>query len=198
MQLTSGLIFERQVVHELNLERIGIMKRFKIARLAELSPSYFSLVMATGIISMGMSFSGFPTLAKSLFYFNMVAYIALVILFVLKMILHGGIMLSDFRDNRKNMGFLTFVAASCILGNELVVLFDHLSAATFFLGVGLVSWVILIYALFTMVTVKSSKPSLAQAIGGIWLLMVVATQAVSVLSGTLAFRMGGLKEPMLL
>lgn len=42
-------------------------------------------------------------------------------------------------------------------------------------------WLVLISAVFTSMTIATEKPSLASGIGGGWLLIVVATQAIAVL-----------------
>jgi tellurite resistance protein TehA-like permease len=50
----------------------------------------------------------------------------------------------------------------------------------------LLLWLILIYAVFTALTVKETKPPLDQGINGGWLVAVVATQSVSTLASILA------------
>lgn len=47
-------------------------------------------------------------------------------------------------------------------------------------------WLVLIYAVFTALTVKETKPPLDQRINGAWLVAVVATQSVSTLASILA------------
>ena len=50
-----------------------------------------------------------------------------------------------------------------------------------------VLWLLLIYTIFTALTIKRNKPSLAEGINGGWLLAVVSTQSIAVLIA-LAFR----------
>jgi tellurite resistance protein TehA-like permease len=57
--------------------------------------------------------------------------------------------------------------------------------------------VILIYTIFTALTVKDSKPTLAEGIHGGWLIAVVATQAVSVLGARLAPGFDSRSEPVI-
>ncbi len=54
------------------------------------------------------------------------------------------------------------------------------------MAVGL--WIGLIYTILTALTVKGSKPTLEQGIGGAWLLAIVATQSIAVLAAILAAR----------
>src|SRR5207244_13259540 len=49
-----------------------------------------------------------------------------------------------------------------------------------------VLWATVTYTLFTVLTVKEQKPSLAEGINGGWLVSVVAAQSVSVLGSQLA------------
>ena len=51
-----------------------------MAALEDLSPSYFALVMATGIVSIGCKLMGLELLAVGLFAINIVAYLVLWVL----------------------------------------------------------------------------------------------------------------------
>ncbi len=54
--------------------------------LASLSPAYFGMVMATGIVSIGAQLLGHPMLARGLFALNLVAYAVLCVLNVLRVV----------------------------------------------------------------------------------------------------------------
>ncbi len=56
--------------------------------------------------------------------------------------------------------------------------------------VALLLWLALTYTIFTAFTVKESKPTLDRGINGAWLLAVVATQSIAVLSALLAAHSG--------
>ncbi len=47
-------------------------------------------------------------------------------------------------------------------------------------------WILLTYVIFTNLTIKETKPTIDQGITGAWLLAVVATQSIAVLSALLA------------
>lgn len=87
-------------------------------------------------------------------------------------------------DDRKNMGFLSFVAASCILGSQFLVIANNPQMGIYFLIIGFLSWIIVTYLLFAILIEKRKKPSI-KVINGTWLLLVVATQAVSILAAQL-------------
>lgn len=152
--------------------------------IADLSPSYFAMVMATGIVSVAAHLYNYTLLSRSLFYINIIAYIVICVLFLGRFIFYKKEFISDFRDDEKNMGFLSFVAASCILGSQFVLIADNYQIGIYFLILGLASGIILTYLLLAILIEKRNKPSL-QAINDSWLLLVVAMQAVSVLSAQL-------------
>jgi tellurite resistance protein TehA-like permease len=53
--------------------------------------------------------------------------------------------------------------------------------ATLLYYTGIVAWLILIYLIFTVITIKREKPAINDAISGVWLLTIVSTQSVSIL-----------------
>jgi tellurite resistance protein TehA-like permease len=53
-------------------------------------------------------------------------------------------------------------------------------------GAAILLWIALTYTIFTGFTIKEHKPTLDQGISGAWLLAVVATQSIAVLSALLA------------
>jgi tellurite resistance protein TehA-like permease len=152
----------------------------------DLSPAYFGLVMATGIVSIAALDFHLPALAVSLFALNGTAYVVLVVLSVLRAVRHWPAFAADLTDHRRGPGFFTTVAASCIIGVELRSIADNVPAATVFLVIGLVLWFVVTYTLFTAFTIKRDKPLLQNGITGSWLLAVVATQSVAVLAALIA------------
>jgi tellurite resistance protein TehA-like permease len=161
-----------------------------LARVANLSPASFGMVMATGIISLAASMLGLHLIARLLFFLNIAFYVVLCVLSVLRAVLHPARFFGDMIDHRQAPGFLTTVAATAILGSQFMVLAgeDRIGMVLWF--VTIVLWVGLTYTIFTAFTVKEQKPTLDQGISGGWLLAVVATQALAMLSALLAARLG--------
>src|SRR3954451_16083421 len=85
-----------------------------------LYPAYFALVMATGILSTACQQLHYDLLAKVLFTLNNVQYGILLLLLIARIVLFFPAFKSDVAASAKGAGFLTFVAGSCILGNEYV------------------------------------------------------------------------------
>ncbi len=157
-----------------------------LADLAGMSPAYFGMVMATGIVSLGAQRLGFPEIGRALFVLNIVMYVALWVLTVVRLVRFPRRFFGDLIDHLRGPGFFTMVAASGILGSQAVVLADNHRVGLALWGVALALWIALTYAIFTAFTVKEHKPTLDKGISGAWLLAVVATQSLAVLGALLA------------
>ena len=151
-----------------------------------LSPAYFALVMATGVVSIGAWDFGLPVLAIGLFAFNLGAYAVVGSLTACRLIRYPRLFVADLTDHRLGPGFFTAVAGSCILGVQFLLIVRSLAAATVFLALGTALWVGLIYTIFAAFTVKRKKPALAKGLTGAWLIAVVATQSIAVLAASIA------------
>jgi len=151
-----------------------------------LAPSYFALVMATGIVSIAAGDFRLPALALSLFALSLAAYTILALLTVLRAARYPALVLADLADHRTGPGFFTVVAASCILGTQILSMWHGLTSAAALLALGVALWAGLTYAIFPLLTVKSDKPPLERGIDGSWLIAVVATQSIAVLAALIA------------
>lgn len=171
----------------------GILKK----EIANLFPSYFALTMATGIVSIAAYLLKIPFVGESLFYFNIVAYCLLWLLLLLRLFFYFKNFLNDLSDHARSPGFLTIVAGTNVLGSQFIIIQQNHSIAALLFYVGLILWTILIYSFFIMITVKSGKPSLEKGMNGIWLLMIVATQSISILGTQLVVHLPFPKEIIL-
>ncbi|MDE2184613.1 MAG: tellurite resistance/C4-dicarboxylate transporter family protein [Alphaproteobacteria bacterium] len=144
------------------------------------------MVMATGILSIGVSLLGMRAFGIDLFYLNVGAYVALVMLSALRIAWFAPDFFSDMIDHRRAPGFFTVVAATCILGNQFLLIANSLTAAVISWGIALALWIGSTYTVFVALTVKQQKPTLDEGITGAWLLAIVATQSVALLSALIA------------
>jgi tellurite resistance protein TehA-like permease len=92
---------------------------------------------------------------------------------------------ADLAHHGRAVGFFTTVAATCVLGSQVFLIKGAWSVAAIFWVAGVVLWAVLTYTVFTILTVKSEKPPLAEGINGGWLVAVVAAQSVAVLGAQL-------------
>jgi len=151
-----------------------------------LHPAYFALVMATGIVSIAAQLLGIPIVPQVLLGINGVAFIVLWALTIIRIVRYPKDVLADVSDHQRGVGFFTTVAGTSVLGSQLVIVAKLESVALAFWMATLILWLVLVYAVFTALTVKETKPPLDQGINGGWLVAVVATQSVSTLASILA------------
>jgi tellurite resistance protein TehA-like permease len=95
-------------------------------------------------------------------------------------------MFADLIDHQRGVGFFTTVAATSVLGSQIVLLLHYTRLGLALWLLTLVLWLVLVYAVFTALTVKETKPPLDQGISGGWLVAVVATESVSTLASLIA------------
>jgi tellurite resistance protein TehA-like permease len=158
--------------------------------LENLSPSYFAFVMATGIISVGCHLMGPRPLAVALFALNCVAYVVIWALTLLRVRRYPRRVLADLTSHQLGFAFLTAVAGTGVLGTEAILIAGAPALATVLLALTAALWLGLSYAIFAVLTIKREKPPLERSISGTWLLAVVATQSIAVLTALLAAHWG--------
>ena len=153
---------------------------------ADLSPAYFAMVMATGIVSLSAHMLGVARVSSALFGLNIAAYATIWGFTILRIRWFKRRVLCDLVDHQRGPGFFTAVAASCILGSQFVLIAGNYRVAVLLWLFGICLWVSLIYTILTAFTIKEDKPTLYEGITGAWLLAVVATQSVAGLSALIA------------
>ena len=150
-----------------------------------LSPAYFALVMATGIVSIASGRAGFRTIAAVLLWLNAGQYLLLWFLTSWRLLRYRRALVDDLTNHRLAPGFFSAVAATSVMGNQLILTGAYDLALGLWIF-GLFIWVTLTYTIFTTLTIKETKPTIDQGITGAWLLAVVATQSIAVLSALLS------------
>ena len=157
-------------------------KRGRCDKLETLHPAYFALVMATGIVALAAHMHGVAVVPGVLFWLNVVFLAGLVIAMGARIIRHPDAVAADVRSHSRGVGFFTVVAAFGVFGNQLVVQMDAVRPAVFFWIVTAVLWFVVTYGVLSVLTVRPDKPSLADGLNGGWLVSVVATQSISILT----------------
>lgn len=149
-----------------------------------LTPGYFAVVMATGILSVGMHLEGFDLLSSVLLLVCGAAYAVLVLLTAWRLVSFSGAMVEDFTDPRRGFGFFTFVAGTNVLGVRLGLSGLEIATAVLLVVAG-VAWLVLGYVVpWTAVLGRQERPVIATA-NGTWFIWVVASQSVAVAAATI-------------
>lgn len=164
----------------------------------KLHPAYFALVMATGIVSIAAHYHGLHFFATSLFLFNIFAYLLLWTMLICRLLFYSESVLADVMSHKLSPGFFTIAAGTGVLGAQFLLIGNNFYGALVFwiLTIGL--WVLLTYLIFTVLIVKEEKPQISEGINGSWLIAIVATQSVTVLTNLIAPHFEEIKSDLLL
>jgi tellurite resistance protein TehA-like permease len=160
------------------------------AFVATLHPAYFAMVMATGIVSMAAHVQQLFAIAVTLFWLNNIFYLVLSFLLMARAVRHTDLFLADVAHHGRAVGFFTTVAATSVLGTQWLLIGGRWGIAAVLWALAIILWAATTYGIFTWLTVRESKPSLAAGINGGWLVSVVAGQSVAVLGAQLAAGFG--------
>src|SRR5690625_345769 len=158
--------------------------RYLKTKAANLFPAYFALVMTSGALSIGTYLLEMVFISKILLYINVVAYVVLWFLTIIRLFNFFPNLVSDLTSHEKGPGFFTLVAGTCVFGSQIITVTGNVPIAIALWFLGIVLWLIVMYTFFTSVTIRFIKPNLAEGINGAWLIAAVATQSLSIL-GTL-------------
>ena len=153
------------------------------AAVAGLAPGYFALVMATGIVSIGLRAVGADAAALALLVLATLEAAVLAVLYGVRWLRHRERVRSDARNPEIAFGYFTVVAACSVLAVGLQEVGLGLLSAVL-LGIGAAIWIVLGYVLpWQVLMARDGEPILART-NGSWFIWSVASQSLAVgLSG---------------
>jgi tellurite resistance protein TehA-like permease len=159
--------------------------------LRDFFPGYFALVMATGIIAVAANLLHYRVLGWALLVVTLASYSVLWVITCLRIIRFPHAIIHDFTSHERGPTFLTIVAANGVLGStfDSFGIMRDLLPGVFWFSVAL--WCVLVYGFLSAVTVGITKPDLEHGLSGGWLLLVVATESLSILSCLVVKQTGG-------
>lgn len=161
-----------------------------------LNPGYFALVMATGIMSVGMANSQIRWLSILLLILAIACYTVLVVLTVIRLIFHRATMLAQLRNPQIAFGYFTFVAGTDVVGAALASR-GYFDAAFALLVVGVIAWLILGYVVpWAAVVGRGRDGQILKHANGTWFIWVVASQSVAVLAAALEPQMHEIRREL--
>ena len=154
-----------------------------------LHPAYFAMVMSTGIISVASNLLGFTSIASVLFYINIVLYVILLPMLILRVIFYWDCLYKDLSNPKLSFVFFTVVAATNVLGAQFVSIVDQPEIAKIFWYFGIFLWTVISLSTFSILFLECTE-GIEKVVHGGWLIATVGTQSVAVLGGMLAPEFG--------
>lgn len=153
-----------------------------------LHPGNFALVMASGILSIGLTLLGNGGIADVLFVFTLCAWLVLLGLSVLRLFCFAARLREELLNPRLVFSYFTLVAATNIIG---LLLLDRgyttLAIACWVIAFG--AWCSLLYLAFSVLTFLSHEHNVNIVHGG-WLITIVGTQSLVLLGSRIAPSLG--------
>ncbi|MCH1770356.1 MULTISPECIES: tellurite resistance/C4-dicarboxylate transporter family protein [Metallosphaera] len=173
-----------------------MLKRI-LFEISVLSPSYFGSVMATGVVSIILKVYGLTSVAVLVAVLNLILYTSLVLLNLVRIISYRDRVRGDLLDLGRGLGYLTAIAGTDVVGDDLVLVLHMESISLVLWGASLVLWILLQYYFLFTLTVREEKGGI-QDVNGLWLLLPVSTLTLSVLSLDLSTKVTQLIYPGLI
>ena len=147
--------------------------------IARLSPGYFALVMATGIVSIGLRDVGFIVASRVLMWTAIAAYATLLVLYLARAIAFRHEVLADLRNPAAAFAYFTVVAGTDVLGVRLAQEGLHAPAVILFCF-GTALWFVFGYVLpWQVLMTRDGQPILART-NGTWFVWAVASQSLAI------------------
>ncbi|AMM34404.1 tellurite resistance protein permease [Sinomonas atrocyanea] len=148
-----------------------------------LTPGYFALTMASGIISVGLELEEIHWLSALLLALCGASYAVILVLSLARLARFRADMSRDFMDPGRAFGFFTFIAGTNVLGVRLGMT-GWLGATAALLAVAAAAWAVLGYVVpWTAVLGREERPVVRHA-NGSWFIWCVASQSVAVASAS--------------
>ena len=149
-----------------------------------LTPGYFALVMASGILSVGTALQGHRTLSAVLLGVCATSFVVLLGLTAWRFFAFRHAAAEDFLDPRRAFGYFTFVAGTNVLGVRLA-LDGHYATTGVLVALAGAAWLVLGYVVpWTAVLGQQERPVVVMA-NGTWFIWAVATQSVATAAATM-------------
>ena len=149
-----------------------------------LTPGYFPFVMATSIISTGMSLLGPSWLSRVLLVVASAGLGVLSVALVIQLVLFRPSVAADLRDPGRVFSFFSIAAGIDVLGIRLAAA-GHPLVTAILAGVAAVVWFLLSYGVPAILLLGRTHDSVVGDVNGTWLLWVVGTESLSVAASTL-------------
>lgn len=157
--------------------------------LRSLHPGNFALVMASGILSIGLQTLGHKALSDVMGAVAVAAWLLLLAASLLRLLLYPQAVRDDLLNPRTVFSFFTLVAATSIVG-LLLHMHAQVALAMACWALAFTAWCLLLYLAFSVLTFLTHEHNVNIVHGG-WLIAIVGTQSLVLLGARIAPELGG-------
>lgn len=147
----------------------------------DLHPSYFSFVMATGIVSTAAHLLGPAWLSAALLVLACAGLVVLAAALGLRVALFRSRVAADVRAADRVFGFFTITAGLDVLGVRFS-LAGHPVVTAVLAGLAALVWLLLTYGVPAGLLLGRAADSVLGGVNGSWLLWIVATQSLALVA----------------
>lgn len=151
-----------------------------------LYPGYFAMTMATGVLATVTHRLGFKAVDVAFLAIAVFSYFVLLAANAVRLFSYLGEVKKDFSDPLRGPGFFTAVVATNVIANALIIVENRIDLAWPLWIFSWALWLAMIYGFSYSMITRKLKPDLENGINGAWLILVVATQSVSIAGSNLA------------
>ncbi|HET7062448.1 MAG TPA: tellurite resistance/C4-dicarboxylate transporter family protein [Nitrosospira sp.] len=147
-------------------------------------PSYFAMVMATGIVSIAFDALAFPGIAKTLFILNLVLYLMFCLMLGARTVFFPRNLVAELRTLPRSWLFLAFVIGTNTVGMQFTTFLQAGGLASALWFVALLAWLIFL----TVIALNAAalpRESVMQSVNGATLLVIVSTVSLALLGARL-------------
>jgi tellurite resistance protein TehA-like permease len=152
----------------------------------QLYPGYFALTMATGVLATVTHRLGFKWVDVGFLAIAVLSYVALLAANVVRLATYSAAFKNDFTNPLRGPGFFTAVVGTNVVANALISVENRLDLAWPLWIFSWVLWLAMMYGFSYGMITRKIKPTLENGINGAWLILVVATQSVSIAGSNLS------------
>ena len=162
--------------------------KIRLSWLKDIYPGYFTVTMATGIISLGLQLLNFPGFSLALYYITILSWLTCFVIYAARLSIFTATVAAEVVNPHKTFNYFSFVAGTCVTG-LLLHHHGHDYLAILSWAIAFVAWLALLYFSFGVLTLVHGERNLKIVDGG-WLICIVGTQSL-VLLGLQIFNLLG-------
>lgn len=152
--------------------------------LENLDTAYFSWVMATGIVSVGTQLLGLKAASRATLWVLVFAICFMAVAYIARLAFFPSAVRTSLQDPNSAIGYLTIVAGLDVAAVRLAM-DGHVLTTWVFAAIAAIVWLVFIYAVPGSIVATHHRPRPADINGG-WLIIVVATQSLSIAASALS------------